>query len=147
MTRIRLLAVSICACLLAGAVQSGPIKTWTDEDGGVHFGDAPPPRSQAQSFQAPDTLSSPSGGGLRPGEREMLERLEAEEQEFLRARERAGRELQRRRVTDQADCRLYRSLAEDRAHRLRQGYGRRADRRRDERLHAHYERLAGQYCR
>ncbi len=55
---MRLALVSIL--LLAGSVQAGSIHKWVDEDGNVHYGDAPPVTAVTESVRV---LSAPSNPG------------------------------------------------------------------------------------
>ncbi|MDJ0776474.1 MAG: DUF4124 domain-containing protein [Gammaproteobacteria bacterium] len=46
--------------LLAGAVHAGSIHKWVDEDGNVHYGDAPPVSAKTENVRV---LSAPSNPG------------------------------------------------------------------------------------
>ena len=46
--------------LLAGSVQAGSIHKWVDEDGNVHYGDAPPVSAKTENVRV---LSAPSNPG------------------------------------------------------------------------------------
>ena len=85
MQRARMIVGVALAGLALGATAQG-IHKWVDADGVVHYGSSPPASGRSSTeVQVQD--SSFGGSGLRPGEREMLRRIEQDE--YVRDRERS----------------------------------------------------------
>jgi hypothetical protein len=153
------LALALLAIIASAS--GGSIKKWVDDQGRVHFGDAPPPAAgsvivapqPAYSSSQPAGRHAASTGGLRPGEQRMLERIEKEEREHVEAMDRSVRESAQRKARDartrklsQAKCDYYRALVRESDQRLRQPYSNPQRRLHDETKRALYARQAALYC-
>lgn len=73
-------------CLLLTAPVRAEVFTWTDAAGVRHYGDRPPADTTVEMLELDrQPLSTIGDSGIRPGERELLERAEAMEAARLQA--------------------------------------------------------------
>jgi len=75
--------IALLLCLAVIPVRA-EVYRWVDEQGTVHFGDRPPAAAVEPLEIAPNVTGS---RGLRPGERELLDRIRAREARQRQARD------------------------------------------------------------
>lgn len=125
--------VWVMVLLLVAPAAAGQVFKWTDADGRVHYGDKPPAQTEGQPVdmdKAPLSTPGPAVAPvLRPTEREMLRKIEAQEQREAKERASEARRLERenRRQAkaeerQRSQCAAYRSRYEAVTERLRAGY-------------------------
>jgi hypothetical protein len=120
------------ALVLSCGIGAAEIKRWVDAEGRVHFGDQAPPSVEAEVQEIDDPEPAESGGGLRPGELEMLERYEQRGRDLEAAKQRSYREYEKGRLSAEqaqkrdARCDYYRHRLEHYRGKKRRGYSRTA---------------------
>lgn len=140
------------ALLLAGGVSAAEVKRWIDDEGLVHFGDQAPPAVAAEVRQIDDSAPGvDNGGGLRPGELDMVKRYERRARELEDAKMRSARALEKGRLSAeqqqkrQARCRYYRARLDQSRAKKRQGYSRGEGERLDDQIELNEMKVAI-YC-
>lgn len=142
--------------LLCGLpVSAGPVYSWKDADGNVHYSDVPPQAAGGGEVKEipvdiPQDPQRPQG--LRPGEREMLKSYEERSRRLEQAKDRARREAKREaaekasKENQRLRCDYYRKRQENYEDRLRGGYTREQQLKLEENL-ARAKMQTGIYCR
>jgi hypothetical protein len=119
--RLPVAGATAIALVLQGAAMAGDIYRWAGEDGQPHFSDIAPPDRDTVIHHSYSSNGPASGsGGLRHGERRLLERVMQEAGKKRRARESLGRQANQRRSELRQYCRGIRTqLREAREHNRR----------------------------
>ncbi len=135
-------------------VSAGPVYSWKDVDGNVHFSDMAPQAGGGEVKEIPVAIPQDQGApqGLRPGERDMLKSYEERSRRLEQAKDRARQE-DKREAAEKAGkenkrlrCDYYRKRQENYEDKLRGGYTRQQQLHLEENL-ARAKMQAGIYCR
>lgn len=148
----RVFAAGVVLALLATSA-NGQMYRWTDEDGNVHFGDAPP-SAGTERVQPRVAPADPADAQQRRLETQRLMRdFERQDREAARQREAERRQRALRERFDEIDsrsdermCQLYQDRIEDARNEMRRGYSAHRGRVLRERIER-AQRDAGRYCR
>lgn len=141
--------------LLCGLpVSAGPVYSWKDADGKVHFSDVPPQAGGGEVKEIPMDIPQDQRApqGLRPGEREMLQSYEERSRRLEQAKDKSRQETKRKaaekasKENQRLRCDYYRKRQENYEDRLRGGYTREQQLKLEENL-ARAKMQTGIYCR
>ncbi|MCG5494414.1 DUF4124 domain-containing protein [Ectothiorhodospira variabilis] len=148
----KVFAASLALALVAASAQ-GQVYRWTDEDGNVHFGDAPP-GAGTERLQPQTAPVDPTEVQRRRLETQrQLQEFERQDREAARQRElqQRRRALQQRfdeidARSDQRMCQFYQDRIEDARNEMRRGYSAQRGRVLRQRIERD-QREASRYCR
>lgn len=148
----RVFAAGVVLALLATSA-NGQIYRWTDEDGNVHFGDAPPSARTERVEPKTAPLDSAEVQRRRLETQRQIREFERQDREAARQREleRRQRALSERfdeidSRSDERMCQLYQDRIEDARSEMRRGYSAQRGRVLRERIER-AQRDARRYCR
>jgi len=150
------LARGLCILLLSLplAASAADVKKWVDAQGGIHFGDLPPPGSSfvVQNVDPVSVTPVEPGLKLRPGEIEALERHEQRKKARTPASQASAREqspgnaARERGSFYRKRCAYYRQRHAFFRDQKRHGYSRSEEAKIDERI-AWSDMKVAEYCR
>ncbi len=102
------------------AASGASIYRWVDAEGQVHYTDRPPAAPSETIDIENHSPGSSEAGGLRPGERALLDAIQARERAHIEARDASA--PNRSPAPDETRCRRHRARASAIEARLRRGY-------------------------
>ena len=135
--------------IIANPATAGSIKKWIDAEGNVHFGDAPPAARSAEEvelspgYKGEDTDNA---GGLRPGERLMLEQYERRYSRPPSQNLPSSNSSDNSAEYDESRCEYYKLRKQRYERKLKSGYKQSERQYIDERI-AWYNMKVSDYCR